>query len=293
MLISVIIPVYKNINLLNDSLKSLKKQTFKNFEVIIINDGAKEISKIKQIINNFKKSLTIKFIDQKNNYGVSHALNTGIKKAKGKYISWLSSDDYFHPKIFEYQIKAIDKKNLCITGFFCVDSKKKIFKKIKYDNLSFSPKNHILLRDNFNFCTILIKKNIFFKVGLFNKKLRHVQDYEMMFRIFEKYEPIIINKCLLYSRHHKGQTSIISQRKAIFEKEKLYLSKVHLIKKMFKKSNVIEKVLIIFFIRLKNIDKLNQILIELTNKENLIISIILKFAYVTGKKYIFFKKKIS
>ena len=53
--ISVIIPVYKNINLLNDSLKSLVDQTYKFFEVIVVNDGSSEKKKILEIIKKFKK----------------------------------------------------------------------------------------------------------------------------------------------------------------------------------------------------------------------------------------------
>ena len=54
--ISVIIPVYKNINLLNDSLKSLLDQTYKFFEVIVVNDGSSEKKKIFEIIKKFKTS---------------------------------------------------------------------------------------------------------------------------------------------------------------------------------------------------------------------------------------------
>ena len=89
-LISVIIPVFKNIHYLYDSLKSLKLQVYKNLEVIVVNDGSLEIKKIKKIINLFKKDLSLSLISYKKNNGVSFALNKGIRKSKGKYISWLS-----------------------------------------------------------------------------------------------------------------------------------------------------------------------------------------------------------
>ena len=56
MLITVIIPVYKNIPLLKSSLKSLQQQTYKKFEVIVVNDGSNEIKKIKRIIKIYKDS---------------------------------------------------------------------------------------------------------------------------------------------------------------------------------------------------------------------------------------------
>ena len=90
-LISVIIPVFKNVHFLNDSLKSLKLQVYKNIEVIVVNDGSHEIKKIKKILNFFKKDLRLKLISYNKNKGVSFALNKGIKISKGKYISWLMS----------------------------------------------------------------------------------------------------------------------------------------------------------------------------------------------------------
>ena len=80
----------------------------------------------------------MRLINKKLNSGVSCALNIGIKNSKGKYISWLSSDDYFHSKKLEYQIKSIKNKNICITGFYCVDNKDRIFKSVKYTKSFFS-----------------------------------------------------------------------------------------------------------------------------------------------------------
>ena len=78
--ISVIIPLYKNIHYLYDSLESLRCQTYKKFEVIIINDGSPNKKTINEIVKKFRKKFKIKLINLKFNKGVSHALNIGIKK---------------------------------------------------------------------------------------------------------------------------------------------------------------------------------------------------------------------
>ena len=290
MYISVIIPLYKNIHYLYDSLESLKCQTYKKFEVIIINDGSPNIKKINEIIKNFRNKLKIKLINLKFNKGVSHALNIGIKKANGKYISWLSHDDYFHPKKFELQIKAIKKQNICITGFYCVTENKKIFKKIRYNVNNFSARSHIIIRDNLNFCTILLQKKIFSKVGYFNEKLRHVQDYDMMFRIFKIYDPILLNECLLFSRFHDGQNSRKYIEKAYNEKEIFYLSKYKELQKIFNASKLLKKILITFFIKRKNLNRLNSKLLLEISKENIFFKLILKMVYVFCGYYQFFKK---
>ena len=291
MIITVIIPVYKNINFLKFSLKSLEHQSFKNFEVIIVNDGSKEVKKINTIVKNFKNLLNVRLINRKLNRGVSYALNIGIKEANGDYISWLSSDDYFHPEKLETQIKLIKNKDICLTGFYCVNNKNKIIKNIKYNRMFFSPIDHILIRDNFNFCTMLLKKKILIKAGLFDESLRHVQDYDMMFKLFRKHKPIILNKYLFYSRHHHGQSSVQQKNKALCEKEKFYLSKLHLIKNLYKRSNMLKKVIIIFFLRLKNIEKLNLNIKKLINNEIFFIKIIMKMIYFLSEIYLVFKKK--
>ena len=105
-LISVLIPVYNNIRYLNDSLDSLNKQTYKKLQIIVINDGSNNKFGLKKIIKKFEKKFkNICFINLKKNRGVSSALNKGLKRAKGKYISWLSHDDYYHPNFFHLQIK--------------------------------------------------------------------------------------------------------------------------------------------------------------------------------------------
>ena len=95
-LVSIIIPVFKNSYFLNDSLSSAINQTYKNIEIIVVNDGSPEKERIHKIVKKFKKKSNIRLINLRNNKGVGYALNMGIKNSKGTYISWLSHDDYLH-----------------------------------------------------------------------------------------------------------------------------------------------------------------------------------------------------
>ena len=81
-LISILIPVYNNEEFLKFSLKSAVQQTYKNIEILIINDGSKNLNKIKEIINSFK-DYRINLYSFNKNQGISNALNYGIKKSKG------------------------------------------------------------------------------------------------------------------------------------------------------------------------------------------------------------------
>ena len=292
-LISVIIPVYKNSSMLKDSLNSLLEQTFKDFEIIVVNDGSPNIINLKKIINKFiKKKLNIKFINFKKNQGVSVALNTAIKKSKGKYISWLSHDDLYHKDKLEKQIKVLAKKslNICFSNFFLINEDKKIIKKINIKSNFFEPRKIILFRDKYNFCSALINKKIFNKVGLFDIKKKHTQDYDLLFKIFKMFKPYIMNDYLLLSRIHYKQNSVTGRAEAEKEKEELYLSVFNEIKSIYFNSNLVKKIYIMFFLKLKNLKKINFKLFELIKKENFINKIILITVLKVSGSYLFFKK---
>lgn len=292
-IISVIIPVFKNVHFLNDSLKSLTAQTFKNFEIIVVSDGSPEEIKIKKICKTFKSKLDIKYLSYKLNKGVSYALNKGIKKSKGKYISWLSHDDFFHPKKFEYQINFHNSnfKVLTLTGFYLVNKNKNVLKKKLYKNFKFKPKYQILFRDNLNLCTGLIPRQIFHKIGYFDENKRHTQDYDLMYRIFESYKLKILNKPLFFSRQHSSQTSNVSNDEAKKEKEYFLISKFGGIKKIFEKSNIFKKIYIIFFLRIKNLNSINSELKSMIKKQNIFFTLILKIIFLMGGLYFSTQKK--
>ncbi|MCF6224365.1 MAG: glycosyltransferase [Flavobacteriaceae bacterium] len=92
--LSIIIPVYNTANYLVQALSSVLEQTFKNIEIIVINDASTDNSL--EIIKSFqKKDERINIIDFKKNKGQGYARNYAIKKAKGEYIVFLDSDDFF------------------------------------------------------------------------------------------------------------------------------------------------------------------------------------------------------
>ena len=110
-MISVIIPCYNTGKYLNDVLNSLQNQTYKNFEVIIIDDGSTDNTK--NIVSNFEKNnalMTIKYY-YKANGGVSSARNYCIKKSIGDYIVFIDSDDVLDYRMLELLVEKADKNS--------------------------------------------------------------------------------------------------------------------------------------------------------------------------------------
>lgn len=105
--VSVIIPCYNCTNFIEETLNSLVDQTYQNFEVVCVNDGSKDdtLSLLRKWEQSRKLNITV--LDQKN-AGVSRARNNGIRAAKGEYVLFLDSDDWYHENFVEYMVAGVD-----------------------------------------------------------------------------------------------------------------------------------------------------------------------------------------
>ena len=110
-LVSIVIPVYNNADTIIVTLLSVENQTYKNLEVIIVDDGSKD--DIKNVVNNYilnKKIENFKLVTQQNS-GPSVARNKGALKSKGKYLLFLDADDLLHETYIEKAIKILQNNN--------------------------------------------------------------------------------------------------------------------------------------------------------------------------------------
>lgn len=134
--ISIIVPVYNAEKVLSRCIKSILNQSFKDFELILINDGSSDRSI--DILKKFEKlDERIRVIDNSNN-GVSETRNIGIKEAIGEYIQFIDSDDFIESNMLEETLNIMENKeaDLVMTGFFLdIEEKNKIVTEIQtYEN---------------------------------------------------------------------------------------------------------------------------------------------------------------
>lgn len=118
--ISVIIPVYNVEKYLHRCVESVLNQTFQDFEIILINDGSTDPSG--QICDEFTQKDSRITVIHKNNARVSAARNDGLKVAKGEYVSFIDSDDWIEPDMYQVMIQKAEELNL---DFIMCDYKKK------------------------------------------------------------------------------------------------------------------------------------------------------------------------
>ncbi|ANX12086.1 hypothetical protein ABE41_008710 [Fictibacillus arsenicus] len=179
-LVSVIIPFY-NCRYIGQSIESVLKQTYSNIELIVVNDGSTEHQHL--ITPYLSRVVYI----EKANKGAASALNEGIKKAKGEYLVWLSSDDIINPFKIEYQLKFMKSRNsfICFTNFNKVDKDNQI---IKYNSgIHYKSNLEIIIAfktyNPINGCTVMMSKKVVDTIGYFNEALRYTQDYEFWMRV--------------------------------------------------------------------------------------------------------------
>lgn len=122
--LSVIVPVYNVENYLDKCISSIISQTYKNLEIILVNDGSNDNSL--NICNNYSKlDQRIIVIDQKNQ-GVSAARNAGMNIATGYYLAFVDSDDYIDKNMYKDLIECLEKHDLdiiCCSGYRVIGSK--------------------------------------------------------------------------------------------------------------------------------------------------------------------------
>ena len=122
--ISIIIPVYNTQNYVLACLESIVAQTFRDYEVIIVNDGSTDNSE--SLISQFITERDLKnfILITQENKGLCAARNTGLSHARGEWIAFVDSDDWMGPDYLTDMIQAVDGKDadFCLTRFQAYDS---------------------------------------------------------------------------------------------------------------------------------------------------------------------------
>lgn len=206
--VSVIIPAYNGMNYLPKTLESLLSQTFKDFEVIIVNDGSTDG------IEDWFSTITdsrIKLISQVNQ-GIAAARNTGIAHAQGEYIAFLDTDDLWHSTKLEKQVQALDRNSevgLVYTWVALINDRGKHLGKVRRHTVEGNVWQKLIERDLVasGSCP-MIRRRCFETEGLFDRNIpSSVEDWDMWLRIAAHYRFKVIEETLVYYRRHEGNLS--------------------------------------------------------------------------------------
>lgn len=226
MKVSIIIPIYNAEKYLKESLESALSQTYKDIEIIVVDDGSTDNSL--NILNQY--SDRIKII-QKKHGGSAAAVNTGIKSMKGEWMKRLDADDILYKDAIEVSINALKRLDVestsCIiyTNYDVINySGKKLyeFTEPNFNDLSNFERGVVLLDHHVgHFLTSLIHKSVFGKCGLLNERYKYVEDYDFWLRclLLHNFKFILIPQVTAKYRIHETQLTQV-KRKIMFENTK-------------------------------------------------------------------------
>ena len=205
--ISVVIPTLNRINTLQRALDSVINQTYKPAEIIVVDNGSSD-GTLKFLREQYPKITIL----TENKIGVSSARNKGIKKSINQWIALLDSDDAWHPRKLEIQTSML---NSALKEYNLIHTDEVWFRNNKHINQMKKHKKQggYIFERCLSLCcispsSVLFKKNILDKVGLFDESLPVCEDYDMWLKICSSEEVLFAQDKLTYKYGgHKDQLS--------------------------------------------------------------------------------------
>jgi len=205
-LVSVIIPTYNRAWILNEAIDSVLAQGFKDFELIIVDDGSTDNTR--DLLTQYGHAIRI---IKKQNGGVSSARNRGILSSQGDLIAFLDSDDFWLPQKLSMQINLFRSNPdilICQTEEIWIRNGKRVNPRKRHQKVS-----GMIFENSLDLClvspsAVMMHKKIFDDIGLFDEKLPACEDYDLWLRISTQYPVHLIDTPLIIKRGgHDDQLS--------------------------------------------------------------------------------------
>lgn len=193
--VDIVIPAYNPGAYLKDAIESVLSQTYKDYNLFVIDDCSTENI---ENITRFYPSVNLLKTDK--NSGPSAARNLGIKAGSAEFISFLDSDDIMHKEKLEKSISVLEKKpevGMTCGNYRIVYNRKALLKPFYKNPVKIDHK--LLMRQNFVASgSTTVRRSVLDEVGLFDESLWISEDYDLWVRISEKYKIEYIHDILYY-----------------------------------------------------------------------------------------------
>ncbi|MBW2991803.1 glycosyltransferase [Candidatus Woesearchaeota archaeon] len=205
LLVSVIIPAYNSARFICEAIDSVLAQSYKNFEIVVVDDGSTDDTK--KVLKKYKNK--IRYIYQENKKQAA-ARNKGIENSKGELIAFLDADDTWMKDKLKLQVPLFEEDVGLVYGGICLFDGKKVKPGIHTNEFVKGRVFKELLMANF-ICasSVIIRKECIDKVGMFKEGISYfgVEDYHMWLKVCHTYKADYIKEPILMYRVHSGSTS--------------------------------------------------------------------------------------
>ena len=210
-LVSAIITTKNRADLLPRAIESVLNQTYKNLELIVVDDGSDDSTP--EVIADYQKEHGIILIQNKKSLGACRARNQGIERAQGEFVAGLDDDDEWLPDRILVLLENYDDAFACITSNDRIVSSKKSLVWHKKQIISLED----LLFSNQVGNQVFVKKEKVIDVGGFDESLAAAQDYDLWIRLCKKFGPIKTVRKTLQNIYQIDSGDRISNPKTQFE----------------------------------------------------------------------------
>lgn len=227
--ISVIVPIYNGENFIDSLITNFKKQTYKGFEVIVVNDGSKDRTKDKLgAYSNENLNFVLTVINQEN-MGVSAARNRGIKEAKGEYVCFVDADDIISNDYLELLYKAVTTQNVNIASAYMSRDKNQLDIRENSDVIILPStemlKEYLYRGNKYTICACIFKKEVFFQRNLFFPEgYKYSEDVYVLWQWFAGEENVAVINCCVYY-YYNNPTSAMNKGMDVGRLDAIYLMK--------------------------------------------------------------------
>jgi glycosyltransferase involved in cell wall biosynthesis len=223
-LVTIIMPVYKNVKWLPEAINSVIGQKYDNYELVVVNDGSPE--DVNYFIKPFLNFNKIKYYKYDTNKGISYARNFGISKSSGQYILPVDADDIIYdPKWLIDSVSQINEETI-VTSFagLCdenMNSKKQIWPDDKIDRTW----SKIINRNNI-VVSSMYPKSMWEKIGGYDEKMLSWEDWEFWIRAYKAgYKLIRLNH--VYYHYRQNENGNLNKPKASYSDIEKYFRNKH------------------------------------------------------------------
>ena len=206
-MISVVIPLYNKEQSILNTIKSVQNQTYRDFEIIVVDDGSTDGSP--DLVESLLPTEPRLFLVRKPNGGVCSARNKGIEASKGEYVALLDADDIWDKDYLSEQMRMVSAFPNCY--MWGINYAETVGGQVIRDVPTGLPKGFRgIVEDYFRipgrisdlFCSssVLIRRSAFERVGLFDERIRYAEDSDMWFRIIARFDVAFYDKYLVFYR---------------------------------------------------------------------------------------------
>lgn len=216
--VSVILPAYNREDLVARAIDSVLAQTFTDFELIVVDDASKDGTR--QVLERYRDHPRLRLLLSDVNLGGGGARNLGIAAARADLIAFQDSDDVWLPHKLAAQVAALEARpeaGLCYCGsLFSEGTKSYYIPEAVFDHLDGDMSGEILRRNPTSTQTLLVRREVLERTGLFDPAFKRFQDWELMIRVAQATAFVFLPDPMVVICSTPGNISSVPVNDAIF-----------------------------------------------------------------------------